>query len=64
MASEVQSQLSERSGIALAGNLAVDGSSGGGVASIVFRHHISPASSVEFMGSAGLRALLGVQTSR
>ncbi|XP_027084752.1 chaperone protein dnaJ 13 [Coffea arabica] len=64
MASEVQSQLSERSGIALAGNLAVDGSSGGGVASIVFRHHISPASSIEFMGSAGLRALLGVQTSR
>lgn len=64
MASEVQSQISKRSGIALGGNLAVDGKSGGGIASIVFRHQISSASSVEFMGSVGLRALIGFQTSR
>ncbi|KAL3499580.1 hypothetical protein ACH5RR_038673 [Cinchona calisaya] len=64
MASEVQSQISKQSVISLGGNLAVDGRSGGGIATIVFRHQISPASSIEVMGSAGLRALIGVQTSR
>lgn len=64
MASELQSQISKGTVIALGGNLAVDGRSGGGVATVVLRRQISPAASVEIMGSAGLRALLGVQTSR
>jgi DnaJ family protein C protein 11 len=64
MTSEVQTQISKNNAIAIGGNLAVNGNSGGGAASAVFRHQISPASSVEFMASAGLRALVGVHTSR
>ncbi|KAI5655706.1 hypothetical protein M9H77_32893 [Catharanthus roseus] len=64
MASEVQSQISKRNVIAIGGNMAVNGNAGGGAASIAFRHQFSPVSSIEFMGSTGLRALLGVQTSR
>lgn len=64
MTSEVQSQISKNNAIAIGGNLAVNGNSGGGAASAVFRHQISPATSVEFMAAAGLRALVGVQTSR
>ena len=44
--------------------MAVNGNSGGGAASAVFRHQISPAASIQFMAAAGLRALVGVQTSR
>ncbi|XVF13377.1 hypothetical protein REPUB_Repub08aG0202900 [Reevesia pubescens] len=64
MTSEVQSQLSKRNVIAIAGNLGVKEDSGGGVASAVFRHQISSSSSIEFMGSVGLRSLIGVQTTR
>ena len=64
MTSEVQSQISKNNAIAIGGNMAVNGNSGGGAASAVFRHQISPAASVEFMAAAGLRALVGVQTSR
>lgn len=64
MASEVQSKISKNNAISLGGNLAVNGNSGGGAASVVLRHQISSVSSVEFMGSLGLRALIGVQTSR
>lgn len=64
MASELQSQISKQNVIAIAGNIAVHGVSGGGAASVAFRHQISPASSMEFMASTGLRALLGVQMSR
>ncbi|XP_050264483.1 chaperone protein dnaJ 13 [Quercus robur] len=64
MTSEVQSQISKNNAIAIGGNLAVNGNSGGGAASAVFRRQISPAASVEFMAAAGLRALVGVQTSR
>lgn len=64
MASEVQSQISKKNVIAIGGNMAVNGNAGGGAASIAFRHQFSPVSSIEFMGSTGLRALLGVQTSR
>ena len=63
MTSEVQSQISKNNAIAIGGNMAVNGNSGGGAASAVFRHQISPAASV-FMAAAGLRALVGVQTSR
>ncbi|KAI9111064.1 hypothetical protein K1719_017939 [Acacia pycnantha] len=64
MASEVQSQLSKRNSVAISGNLAVNGNAGGGVATALLRHEISEASSIEFMASAGLRALIGVQTTR
>ncbi|XP_011031877.1 PREDICTED: chaperone protein dnaJ 13-like [Populus euphratica] len=64
MASEVQSQLSKRTAIAMGGNLEVNGNSGGAAASTVLRHQLSPVSSIEFIASAGLRALIGVQTTR
>lgn len=64
MASEVQSQISKRTSLAIGGNLAVDVNSGGGAATAILRHHISPVSSVEFMGSMGLQSLIGIQTSR
>ncbi|CAN4127621.1 unnamed protein product [Withania somnifera] len=64
MASEVQSQVSKHSAVSIGGNLAVNGNGGGGAASVVFRHQMSSVSSIEFMGSMGLRALLGVQTTR
>ncbi|XP_052211532.1 chaperone protein dnaJ 13 isoform X2 [Diospyros lotus] len=64
MSSQFQSQISKRNAIAIGGNLAVNGKSGGGAASAVVRHQISSVSSIEFMASTGLRAVLGVQTSR
>lgn len=64
MASEIQSQISKRNTVAIGGNLAVNGDSGGGGATVLLRHQVSPVASVEFMASAGLRALLGVQTTR
>ena len=64
MTSEIQSQLSKRDAITIGGNLAVDGNEGGGAATALFRHQISEVSSIELVASAGLRALLGVQTSR
>ncbi|KAK6118949.1 hypothetical protein DH2020_047310 [Rehmannia glutinosa] len=64
MASEVQSQISKRTSLAIGGNLAVNANSGGGAATAILRHHISPVSSVEFMGSIGLQSLIGMQTSR
>ncbi|CAL5429664.1 unnamed protein product [Camellia sinensis] len=64
MSSELQSQISKRNAIAIGGNLAVNGNAGGGAASVMLRHQISSVSSIEFMASTGLRALIGVQTSR
>ncbi|KAE8727774.1 Chaperone protein dnaJ 13 [Hibiscus syriacus] len=64
MTSEVQSQLSKRNTIVIGGNLGVKENSGGGVASAVFRHQISSGSSIELIGSLGLRSLIGVQTTR
>ncbi|XP_054809472.1 chaperone protein dnaJ 13 [Prosopis cineraria] len=64
MTSEVQSRLSKRNTIAIGGNLAVNGNAGGGAATALFRHEMSEVSSVEFMASTGLRALIGVQTTR
>jgi hypothetical protein len=40
MTSEVQSQISKRNAIAIGGNLVVNGNSGGGAATAVFRHQI------------------------
>ncbi|KAJ4957348.1 hypothetical protein NE237_014131 [Protea cynaroides] len=64
MSSEVQSQISKRNVIAVGGNMTVNGNSGGGAATFVLRNQISSDSSIEFMASAGLRSLIGVQTSR
>ncbi|KAE9613149.1 hypothetical protein Lal_00027622 [Lupinus albus] len=64
MTSEIQSQLSKRNAITIGGNLAVDGNKGGGAATALFKHQISPVSSIEFVASSGLRSLIGVQTSR
>ncbi|KAJ7944746.1 putative Chaperone protein dnaJ [Quillaja saponaria] len=64
MTSEVQSQLSKRNGVVIAGNLKVADNSGGGAATVVFRHQVSPVSSVELMAAAGLESLVGVQTTR
>ncbi|KAL5551169.1 hypothetical protein UlMin_001345 [Ulmus minor] len=64
MRSEVQSQISKRNTLAIAGNLEVDGNAGGGAATAVFRHQMSSVSSVEVMASAGLHALIGIQSTR
>lgn len=64
MATEVQSQISKRTSLAIGGNLAVSPEAGGGAATAILRHHASPVSSVELMGSIGLQSLIGVQTSR
>ncbi|XP_058086825.1 chaperone protein dnaJ 13 [Magnolia sinica] len=64
MSSEVQSQISKRNTIVIGGNLAVTGNSGGGAATALLRHQLSSVASIEFMASAGLRALIGVQTTR
>ncbi|KAH9777280.1 Chaperone protein dnaJ 13 [Citrus sinensis] len=67
MSSEVQSQLSKNSILAFGGNLEVNDDSGGGAASVVLRHQLSSVSSIEFIASAGLRALiqllLGIESS-
>jgi DnaJ family protein C protein 11 len=44
--------------------LVVNGSAGSGAASTVLRHQLSSASSIEFMATAGLRSVIGMQTSR
>ncbi|XP_058009533.1 chaperone protein dnaJ 13 isoform X1 [Hevea brasiliensis] len=64
MSSEVHSKLSKHNTIAIGGNLEVQESSGGAAASAVLRHQLSSVSSIEFIASAGLRALIGVQTTR
>lgn len=64
MNSEIQSQISKNNVIAVGGTLAVKGSDGDAAANAVFRHQLSSVSSIEFMASAGLRGLIGFQTSR
>ncbi|KAJ0104934.1 hypothetical protein Patl1_18491 [Pistacia atlantica] len=64
MSSEVHSQLSKSNTIAFGGNLEVNENSGGGAASLVLRHQMSSVSSIEFLASAGLRGLIGLQTTR
>lgn len=64
MSSQVHSQVSRRNAVAIGGNMAVEGKTGGSAATAVFRHEISAASAVEFMASVGLQSLIGVQTSR
>ncbi|KAF4353086.1 hypothetical protein F8388_016931 [Cannabis sativa] len=64
MRSDVQSQISKKNTLAIAGNLEVNGNAGGGAATAVFRHQLSSVSSIEFLASAGLHALVGVHSTR
>ncbi|KAH7687677.1 Dnaj-like subfamily c member 11 protein [Dioscorea alata] len=64
MSTGIQSQISKRNTVVMGGNLAVNGNAGTGAASVLLRHQVSPVASVEFMATAGLRALIGMQTSR
>ncbi|PON93020.1 Terminal organelle assembly protein [Trema orientale] len=64
MRSDVQSQISKNNTLAIAGNLEVNESTGGGAATVVFRHQLSSVSSIEFMASAGLHALVGIHSTR
>ncbi|XP_050375706.1 chaperone protein dnaJ 13 [Argentina anserina] len=64
MTSTVQSQISKRNTLSIGGYVAANGNSGGGGATLVFGHQLSPVSSMEIVASTGLRSLLGVQTSR
>ncbi|KAJ0259740.1 Chaperone protein dnaJ 13 [Hirschfeldia incana] len=64
MASQVQSQLSKDDAIAIAGNLAADQRSGGGIGTAILRRQLSPVSSIEFVASTGLQSLIGMQTTR
>jgi DnaJ homolog subfamily C member 11 len=64
MTSEVQMQLSKHNIASIGGNLAVTGDSGSGAATAVLRHHASSVASIEFMATAGLRSIIGVQATR
>ncbi|CAM8898279.1 unnamed protein product [Rhodiola kirilowii] len=64
MSSELQSQLSKSNALAIGGNMVVNGNVGGGGATAVFKHQLSPFSSVEVIGAVGLQALLQVRASR
>uniref|UniRef100_A0A7N0UIU1 J domain-containing protein n=1 Tax=Kalanchoe fedtschenkoi TaxID=63787 RepID=A0A7N0UIU1_KALFE len=64
MSSQLQSQLSKRNVLAIGGNMAVNGNVGGGGATAVLKHQVSPFSSIEFIGAVGLQALIEVRSSR
>ncbi|KAJ4744930.1 Chaperone protein dnaJ 13 [Rhynchospora pubera] len=64
MNSEVQMQLSKRNMASIGGNMAVTGRSGSGAATVVLHHQASSVASVEFMATAGLRSIIGVQATR
>lgn len=64
MVSELQSQVSKRNTLVLAGNLEVSNHTGTGAGTALLRHQVSPVASIEFMATAGLRSLIGIQTSR
>ncbi|KAL6906536.1 hypothetical protein ACP4OV_004137 [Aristida adscensionis] len=64
MSSEVELPVSKQNTVVVGGNLVVNGSAGTGAASTVLRHQLSPVSSIEFMATAGLRSVIGMQTFR
>ncbi|WCJ25926.1 Chaperone protein dnaJ 13 [Euphorbia peplus] len=64
MSSQVHSQLSKRNTVAMGGNLEVQENAGGAAASAMFRHQLSSVQSIEFMATAGLQGIIGVQTTR
>ncbi|CAN1185901.1 Chaperone protein dnaJ 13 [Linum perenne] len=64
MASQVNSQLSKDTNLAMGGNLEVSNHGAGTAASTVVQHQISSAQSMEFQASVGLQSLIGVRTTR
>ncbi|KAK1425215.1 hypothetical protein QVD17_20562 [Tagetes erecta] len=64
MNGDIQSQISKNNIIVVGGTLAVKGSDSDAAANAVFRHQLFSVSTIEFMASAGLRGLIGVQASR
>jgi len=64
MSSEVELPVSKQNTVIVGGNLVVNGSAGTGAASTVLRHQLSSVSHIDFMATAGLRSVIGVQTFR
>ncbi|CAN0842241.1 Chaperone protein dnaJ 13 [Linum grandiflorum] len=64
MTSQVNSQLSKDTNLAMGGNLEVSNHGAGTAASTVIQHQISSAQSMQFQASVGLQSLIGVQTTR
>lgn len=64
MSSEIELPVSKQNTVTVGGNLVVNGTNGSGAATAVLRHQLSSASSIDFMATAGLRSLIGVQTFR
>ncbi|KAM3408939.1 hypothetical protein ACQJBY_001773 [Aegilops geniculata] len=64
MSSEIELPVSKQNTVTVGGNLVVDGTTGSGAATAVLRHQLSSVSSIDFIATAGLRSLIGVQTFR
>uniref|UniRef100_M8CQQ4 Chaperone protein dnaJ 13 n=1 Tax=Aegilops tauschii TaxID=37682 RepID=M8CQQ4_AEGTA len=64
MSSEIELPVSKQNTVTVGGNLVVDGTTGSGAATAVLCHQLSSVSSIDFMATAGLRSLIGVQTFR
>ena len=64
MSSEIELPVSKQNTVTVGGNLVVNGTTGSGAATAVLRHQLSSVSSIDFMATAGLRSLIGVQTFR
>ncbi|CAM0956533.1 unnamed protein product [Alopecurus aequalis] len=64
MSSEVQLPVSKQNTVTVGGNLVVNGTNGSGAATAVLRHQLSSVSSIDFMATAGLRSIIGVETFR
>ncbi|KAM3402595.1 hypothetical protein ACQJBY_006448 [Aegilops geniculata] len=64
MSSEIELPVSKQNTVTVGGNLVVDGTTGSGAATAVLRHQLSSVSTIDFMATAGLRSLIGVQTFR
>jgi len=64
MSSEVELPVSKQNTVIVGGNLVVNGSAGTGAASTVLRHQLSSVSHIDFMATAGLRSVIGMQTFR
>lgn len=64
MSSQVELPVSKQNTVIVGGNLVVNEAAGSGAASTVLRHQLSSVSYIEFMATAGLRSVIGLQTFR
>eukprot|EP00850_Spirogloea_muscicola_P007461 SM000037S13596 [mRNA] locus=s37:787424:792215:- [translate_table: standard] len=64
MSTQVQAQTGERDLLVLGGTVVAKRSLGGGTLMTVFRRQLSPQASWEVLATAGMRSLIGFQTSR